>query len=261
MGFASGMIASGGNLHAGLMGALAGAAAGLAFGYIGGHVSGMYRKAALEGFTGGALSSVEGGSFKDGFMGAFVASMSSGLTRRIPDNGNVGDFEKVAVASALGGTASQLTGGSFANGAWSAAFQHLFNDVRHDSQNKNATQEKPQVKDKVPSKVVVLRKRTKVGMHGRIYRYQLQNKEGQPVTGSGYYFKEHIKVMHTTGAIPASNQNFTQIHNGVIVDYIGYPTSLSQSGKIDILVHQTFTVKYEGKSYMLSTVLSHHVVI
>jgi hypothetical protein len=135
MGFASGMIASNGNLHAGLMGALAGAASGAAFGYLGGlnYSGGMFEKAAVEGFAGGALSDVEGGSFKDGFVGAFVGSVSEGLTRRIPGNDDLANTEKVAAAAALGGTASELTGGSFANGAISAAFQHLFNDVAHDS--------------------------------------------------------------------------------------------------------------------------------
>jgi hypothetical protein len=139
MGFASGMIASNGNLHAGLMGALAGAASGAAFGYLGGlnYSGGMFEKAAVEGFAGGALSDVEGGSFKDGFVGAFVGSVSEGLTRRIPGNDDLANTEKVAAAAALGGTASELTGGSFANGAISAAFQHLFNSVADESAKRN----------------------------------------------------------------------------------------------------------------------------
>ncbi len=63
-----------------------------------------------------------------GFLGAFTgAVMESQLTY-----GSFGqDVLDVAIASAVGGGISKLSGASFANGAWSAAFQQMFNAAEH----------------------------------------------------------------------------------------------------------------------------------
>ncbi len=69
-----------------------------------------------------------GGSFVGGFAGAFSgAVMEPGLSY-----GSLGqDVLSATIASVVGGGVSLLSGGSFANGAWSAAFQQMFNAVAH----------------------------------------------------------------------------------------------------------------------------------
>lgn len=84
---------------------------------------GSFEKSLMHGVTGGATSVARGGSFADGFIGSFVSQAFSPL---------VGDGSGSYVTSAiLGGTVSRLTGGDFASGAISAAYGHLFNDMKH----------------------------------------------------------------------------------------------------------------------------------
>ena len=127
-GFLTGFIASGGNFRAGLIGAIGGAA----MAYIGGAgISSLFLKSALEGFVGGVLTEANGGRFTDGFLGAFVSSEAGGQidSNIMPKSESAGAIAaRTGAAAAVGGTASKLSGGNFANGAWSAAFQHLFND-------------------------------------------------------------------------------------------------------------------------------------
>ena len=63
-----------------------------------------------------------------GFAGAFSgAVMEPGLSY-----GSLGqDVLSATIASVVGGGVSLLSGGSFANGAWSAAFQQMFNAALH----------------------------------------------------------------------------------------------------------------------------------
>ncbi len=129
LGFTEGFAGSGGNLRDGAMGAVDGAAMGY-LGWLdyGPGASGVIEKGLLEGSVGGLATKATGGSFVGGFLGAFTgAVMESQLTY-----GSFGqDVLDVAIASAVGGGLSKLAGASFANGAWSAAFQQMFNAIAH----------------------------------------------------------------------------------------------------------------------------------
>ncbi len=83
---------------------------------------------------GGLSQEAMGGSFQDGFLSAGVSTlaMDLGISRMLGlGNPGDGDFAKTlgrtAVAGMIGGTAAEIGGGKFANGAYTAAFQHLFN--------------------------------------------------------------------------------------------------------------------------------------
>ena len=128
-GFMDGYVGSGGNLRDGEMGAVDGAA----MGFLGGlsyapGAGGVVEKGLLEGAVGGVTTEAAGGSFVGGFAGAFSgAVMEPGLSY-----GSLGqDVLSATIASVVGGGVSLLSGGSFANGAWSAAFQQMFNDLAH----------------------------------------------------------------------------------------------------------------------------------
>ncbi len=70
---------------------------------------------------------LQGGKFRHGFAAA-------GVTKGFDANFNMegtgtGAFVGETVIVAMDGTVSELTGGKFANGAFTATFQHLFNEL------------------------------------------------------------------------------------------------------------------------------------
>ena len=145
LGFTEGFAGSGGNLRDGAMGAVDGAAMGY-LGWLdyGPGASGVIEKGLLEGSVGGLATKATGGSFVGGFLGAFTgAVMESQLTY-----GSFGqDVLDVAIASAVGGGLSKLAGASFANGAWSAAFQQMFNAIAHLSLKESIMEEVARLKN------------------------------------------------------------------------------------------------------------------
>jgi filamentous hemagglutinin len=137
MGFASGFLASGGDLKAGLIGA---ATAGLMNG-IGSQYQGLMdskcfsdaamigmkvEKAFLEGVVGGAASALNKGDFRDGFLGAASGSLA-GSFAKLSSNRAVA----TAQAAAIGGTVSTIGGGKFGNGAITATYAYVFNSLAH----------------------------------------------------------------------------------------------------------------------------------
>lgn len=93
---------------------------------------------AAHGIVGGVRNLAMGGKFKDGFLSAAVSTaighvLSATGAYGAMQMGEVGDgivsntIQRTAVAAVIGGTTSVLSGGDFANGAYTAAFQHLFN--------------------------------------------------------------------------------------------------------------------------------------
>jgi RHS repeat-associated protein len=141
-GFAAGLIASGGDLKAGIIGALTAGA----FEFIGhsqvfgdflkgfGGAAGFVKSLA-HGVVGGISQEIGGGNFLSGFLSAgFVQGIGNipGLNSVFGTSNPVGfgDYAHNAVAAAvIGGTASVLGGGKFKNGAITGAFSRLFNDV------------------------------------------------------------------------------------------------------------------------------------
>ena len=145
-GFAAGMVASGGDLKAGLIGAVS---AGLFYG-IGSYYekaanakAGVFQgtlsaaekveKAILHGIVGGAQTATQGGKFVHGF---FSTGLTQGSSRLVGQLG--GRTERVLAAAVLGGAVSEVTGGKFANGAVTGAFSRAFNDEAHKSRLEKA---------------------------------------------------------------------------------------------------------------------------
>jgi hypothetical protein len=134
VGFASGFLASGGDLRAGLLGAMGGALfAGTHF-LADKYALGLFEHSLLKGLAGGVLSAAGGGGFQDGFLGAFaggyLGEKFQGFGGATGTGGANGLIKRVVRDALIGGVASQLGGGKFKNGAATAAFARLFNDER-----------------------------------------------------------------------------------------------------------------------------------
>jgi hypothetical protein len=123
-GFAVGLVGSGGNLKAGLIGAFTAGLFNLAGGI--GEAASLERYAAHA--TAGCISSVAGGG-KCG-QGAVAAVFGKYSTNWISESGAIqGDFAKGVASSIAGGVGSVIAGGKFENGAVTAAFGYLFNHM------------------------------------------------------------------------------------------------------------------------------------
>ncbi len=84
-----------------------------------------------HGVVGGAANAAQGGSFKEGFLSAAASSFVfhvPGVGQVLNSTGLVGIASRTALAAAVGGTVAEIGGGKFGNGAWTAAFQHLYNN-------------------------------------------------------------------------------------------------------------------------------------
>ncbi|PWQ95096.1 hypothetical protein DKW60_15580 [Leucothrix pacifica] len=134
-GFISGLIASGGDLQQGLLGALSAGVFGVigaSFGPTSGlSIAGRAAKVLAHGVAGGGMSVLRGGKFKDGFVSAGfsqvmeVTNAYSRMGVRAGASGFAARTKNVVV--------SALVGGKFANGAITAAFSRMFNDEAHAS--------------------------------------------------------------------------------------------------------------------------------
>lgn len=121
--------------------------------------------------------------------------------------------------------------------------------------------------DRIPVKFVILNKKTKDEGSFSYFYYQLENKEGQKLTGSGYSVEEHISP--DTGIV-TSEGKFQPATNGVSQDLVGYanfsgqnpaPVHLSSDSSGGVMVLQTFTVRYQKRDYNLTTVFVHSTVV
>lgn len=122
--------------------------------------------------------------------------------------------------------------------------------------------------DKIPSQLVILQNDTINEGSFSYFYYQLENAEGQALTGSGYGVEEHIEPsvnVHT------SEGTFVPATAGVVQDVVGFadwssgqPTSVTLPTNlviIDDVFGQTFTVSYGGLEYDLTTVLQHQTSV
>ena len=134
-GFAAGMITSGGDLRAGLIGA----ATAAAFYGVGSGVEAMNlsrTNAAIartvgHGLVGGISTRVQGGKFGAGLLSAMVpvAARETGVVGSVLGGlGMESDhyLGNLVGAAVIGGTASELGGGKFSNGAVTGAFSYAF---------------------------------------------------------------------------------------------------------------------------------------
>ena len=129
-GFASGLVATGGDLKTGLISALTAGA----FEWMGGIEWAAHfgeavwaAKAVAHGVVGGVSSLAHGGSFLSGFAAGGVAQWIGG-SKWVRGLDRLGQGVARIVA---GGLASLAGGGKFKNGAVTAAFAYVFNELRH----------------------------------------------------------------------------------------------------------------------------------
>jgi RHS repeat-associated protein len=136
-GFASGYVASDGNLDYARRSALS----GMAFFAIGqAHTLGQLNdatKAIAHGVAGGASSAASGGSFQSGFTSGLVSEaighQLEGAAPIAPEGwSRAGETAHAAVTAAvIGGITSELTGGKFEDAALTSAMGALFNGIIH----------------------------------------------------------------------------------------------------------------------------------
>ena len=121
-GFGAGLIASGGDFKAALIGGLTGAG----FGWTGGVNLSTVQRVFAHGVVGGVSSELSGGKFASGFISSAFAKLATPtVTNAIGDNVVANTVAMATVA----GTASELAGGKFGNGAMSGAFAYLYNEL------------------------------------------------------------------------------------------------------------------------------------
>ncbi|BCU76868.1 RHS repeat-associated core domain-containing protein [Luteolibacter sp. LG18] len=90
-----------------------------------------------HGVVGGASNAAMGGKFQDGFISGMAGAVADRIGEKfgmdkLGEGGPAGKAIRTAFAGVVGGTASAIGGGKFANGAFTAAFQHLFNEETAD---------------------------------------------------------------------------------------------------------------------------------
>jgi RHS repeat-associated protein len=129
----------------------------------------------------------------------------------------------------------------------------LFNQVSDD----------PQIQLGSPSKFVVTNPDGTIGgsnisgNYGAYYNYyyQVQDANGNALTGPGYSWKENIQP--DTGG-NGNNDPFTPMNNGVARDSVGYPF-IPATDQAPVTFTQTFQVQYNGVVYPLTTVMTHTI--
>jgi uncharacterized protein RhaS with RHS repeats len=111
-----------------------------------------------------------------------------------------------------------------------------------------------------PAKMVILGSNN-MGSFSYWY-YQLENAQGRPLTGNGYAAAEHVVGQ---GGI-TSNDNYGDLDNGIFTDIVGWANmvnnvpqsvTLPATMNVDATSMQTFTARYEGRYYNLSTEFEH----
>jgi RHS repeat-associated protein len=118
-GFAAGLVGSGGDLKAGLLGALSGGM----FGFVGGTYSaGSFGNYAGHAATGCITSVAGGGKCGSGAASALFGKFATNMT-----DGIQSDLGRGVASVVAGGVGSVIAGGKFENGAVTAAYGYLFN--------------------------------------------------------------------------------------------------------------------------------------
>jgi RHS repeat-associated protein len=115
--------------------------------------------------------------------------------------------------------------------------------------------------DHVPYRLVIKPGETENGISNSNFHYELQNKEGQKLTGK-YGLKEHLwddpgAQLHHVGGHNSEDVFVPQNSQGEWVDTVGYASLQGglRGGSYD--VYQTFSVSYKGTSTDLGTEFEH----
>jgi RHS repeat-associated protein len=108
-----------------------------------------------------------------------------------------------------------------------------------------------------PDKFVVMYNQTE-NPNGNLatFHYQLENSNGQQLTGFDYYALENLSNLNVNGATVNNVQLQKQtsygdpLPNGQYIDDVGI--SQNKGVSLTVTIDQTFTVKYNGNTYDLS---------
>lgn len=99
--------------------------------------------------AGGTLSVLQGGKFGHGFAAAGIAK---GIDGKINFGSSPSAIAaETAIITTIGGTVSEMTGGKFENGAMTAAFAHIFNEMKSYAAEQKARIAAWRAKHPVPS--------------------------------------------------------------------------------------------------------------
>ncbi len=129
-GLAAGLVASGGDLKAGLIGALSGGM----FAFVGAtQVAGSFGSYAGHAITGCITSVAGGGACGSGAASALFGKFATNMTGGIQS-----DLGRGVAAVVAGGVGSVIAGGKFENGAVTAAYGYLFNELLHQGDRREA---------------------------------------------------------------------------------------------------------------------------
>ena len=207
-GFAAGMVSSGGDLKAGIIGAITGGITG------GLNFENIFVRALAHGVVNGVATVAQGGKFLSGFLSGAV---SSGFGAKL----GVGKFSVVKlVASAIvGGVAAKLGGGKFENGAVSGAFAYV---IAHGVRNSQGNNEDGFVSEKAAARAA-LRKTFQVSQDsgneygGLIYK-----------SGDRFFYTDAV----TDGFPTQVNTYAATLPDGVTMDAVTatYHTHVDSSG-------------------------------
>jgi RHS repeat-associated protein len=277
-GFISGFNSSllnGGSIGDAFRNGVIGAAEGFAMAYIGGEAGlGYVGTAAADGAIQGAADEAEGGQFRNGFYSGFAGALFSAGT-----TGQGNWYLGLAESAVAGGTVSVIGGGKFANGAETAAFTYVVDnpptaqELGFDPNNgqqpgivgygSTTGPDYAAIKDVPGPNSLVISGFTNMGSFSYYY-YQLEDWTGTALKGDGYSLEENL-----VGSTPVSTSNneFVPMDNGVATDIVGWAKNDANGNPVSVTLPsnyntdqtftQTFTVRYNGIDYPLSTQFQH----
>jgi hypothetical protein len=100
------------------------------------------------------------------------------------------------------------------------------------------------------------------GSYSYLY-YALENSNGKVLKGKGYGVEEHINLIHDSGLQVGDNRSegtFVPTSKGYVRDTVGPYHSFGPGSNMDYVVLQSFTIRYKGTDYNLSSTFYHQTL-
>jgi hypothetical protein len=105
--------------------------------------------------------------------------------------------------------------------------------------------------------------RTKNNGSNSYFYYALENSAGKVLKGKGYGVEEKIKLIHDFGMQVGDNTSegtFVPATKGYVRDTVGLTRSPGSGTNMDYVVLQSFTIRYKGTDYNLSSTFYHQTL-
>jgi hypothetical protein len=115
----------------------------------------------------------------------------------------------------------------------------------------------------IPSKMVIDFSRTQNKGSFSFFWYALENSKGKVLTGDGYGVEEHIKLIHDFGMQiedTTSEGKFIPTVDGYSRDAVALSAPPGKGTNMDYVVLQSFTVRYKGTDYNLTSTFYHQSI-